>query len=983
MARSFSKEEAKTAITKSAILVDKLHKVVLSAPGFRNAVAIRINELLDAKAKSFADGADFTNYQDSLNRARAGVKINFNNFDIPESVKLVKAVYMYLLTMPLIGESARILSGLVEDSALIEDEGKIDATALMMDPGQLGQSVAALGPATNGFVWLITPKAKKEKAEQAYSFIQSVLQSDDCRRALYISKRFKELKTPSDSEAISSFKANENAFISIVESIGPEATGDDFWPFTSRDAIDLVNHLREPRHKFRDLEKLSESKNADVEEAVDRLVSSELLGLLKDIPVDEVARHRSGIRFKALKDNGYETMADVFTSRAYELENVRGIGPETAFDVKSYADQCAQDARKTIKVRLSTDNKTKEATGLVKALYACVHRDELVREARPLLDALESLLSTNEGNLSIARRPESWLSASPDQILHAEETYRLLQSALEGELVARINALIAAVEKVDKSYYTRCVDASAAWDAFAHNPVDFYNVLEAVSPGVLGNDDSLYGLPEDLAREIQDECYFPDGLKCTLRGYQEWGVKYILHQGKVLLGDEMGLGKTVQAIATMVSLKNIGQTHFAVVCPASVLENWMREIRKHSKLRPVKVHGPTAEESFEGWMRNGGVVVTTYETIRKLNYPEDFTFGLCVIDEAHFIKNPDAARTKNSLHLCEHGERLLFMTGTALENNVDEMISLLKDLNPEVAGKARSMAFMSGAKQFRDIIAPVYYRRKRDEVLSELPELIENEDWCNLEGEELERYNRSVLNEHYMSVRRVSFNVGDLRNSSKARRLKEIVEDARDDGRKVIVFTYFLATAKAIEEFLGPNRCAGYICGSVPIARRQKIIDDFEKAPDGSVLISQIQSGGTGLNIQAASVVVICEPQFKPSIEVQAIARAHRMGQARNVLVHRLLCSNTVDEKILKVLKDKQAIFDAFADKSSAVDAAGEAAKIDTATFGNIIKEEIERIKAENPGLAAEVEKQRASDANSKEVDSSEFDSMFDEDILM
>lgn len=121
---------------------------------------------------------------------------------------------------------------------------------------------------------------------------------------------------------------------------------------------------------------------------------------------------------------------------------------------------------------------------------------------------------------------------------------------------------------------------SDAWQDFSNNSVRFFNDLEDINPGVLGNDDSMYGLPEDLAREIQEECFFPDGLLCELRRYQEWGVKYILHQERVLLGDEMGLGKTVQAIATMVSLRNTGGTHFIVVCPASVITNWCREIRK-------------------------------------------------------------------------------------------------------------------------------------------------------------------------------------------------------------------------------------------------------------------------------------------------------------------------------------------------------------------------------------------------------------------
>jgi SNF2 family DNA or RNA helicase len=143
------------------------------------------------------------------------------------------------------------------------------------------------------------------------------------------------------------------------------------------------------------------------------------------------------------------------------------------------------------------------------------------------------------------------------------------------------------------------------------------------------------------------------------------------------------------------------------------------------------------------------------------------------------------------------------------------------------------------------------------------------------------------------------------------------------------------------------------IYGAVTPQRRQEILDEFEKAPAGSVLVSQIQSGGTGLNIQAASVVIICEPQFKPSIENQAISRAYRMGQTRNVLDYRLLCENTVDEKITAMLESKQAIFDAFADKSVA---ATESLELDDKTFGNIIKEEIDRINAKNGNAATDVE---------------------------
>ena len=131
------------------------------------------------------------------------------------------------------------------------------------------------------------------------------------------------------------------------------------------------------------------------------------------------------------------------------------------------------------------------------------------------------------------------------------------------------------------------------------------------------------------------------------------------------------------------------------------------------------------------------------------------------------------------------------------------------------------------------------------------------------------------------------------------------------------------------------------ITGSVSPARRQEIIDEFDQAPSGASLVAQIQSGGTGLNIQSASVVVLCEPQFKPSVENQAISRAYRMGQSRSVLVYRLLCENTADEKIMKLLEQKQQIFDAFADDSAVAD---ETYELDEKGFGEIMEEEKQRI---------------------------------------
>ncbi|MCI6716085.1 MAG: SWF/SNF helicase family protein [Mollicutes bacterium] len=173
-------------------------------------------------------------------------------------------------------------------------------------------------------------------------------------------------------------------------------------------------------------------------------------------------------------------------------------------------------------------------------------------------------------------------------------------------------------------------------------------------------------------------------------------------------------------------------------------------------------------------------------------------------------------------------------------------------------------------------------------MLSELPDKIESEEWCTLDSEEENIYEESIMNRKYQDARRVSWNVNDLNKSSKASRLKEIVEDAEKEGRKVLVFSFFLDTINKIYNFL-KNKCLFPINGSVSVDMRQQIVDEFNKAPAGTVLLAQINTGGTGLNIQAASVIVMCEPQYKPSIENQAISRAYRMGQSRNVLVYRLL----------------------------------------------------------------------------------------------
>ena len=710
-------------------------------------------------------------------------------------------------------------------------------------------------------------------------------------------------------------------------------------PFGKKDAKKLIE---EHRHLLGQLEAVPaalQTSREHIKQYSDLLVAQRVLGILRDIPIEEINnREKRSFRVKTLRENGYATIADIVPASVHQLASVYGISEDAAGSIKRVASEMASQAGQGCKIKLSTDNQTQEASDLVAAICR-------FRQLKPLAGSAEQLISAHRRDITdalSALEPVNgtlkWLFASKENKQKAMEAFCRLTELKIDSYGAEASALVTDYQTVQDT------PLSDAWKDFSENSVSYFNVLEEINPGILGNDDALYGLPEELAREIQDECWFPDGLLCELRRYQQWGVKYILHQGRVLLGDEMGLGKTVQAIAAMVSLKNTGATHFLIVCPASVLTNWCREIRKMSKLSVTRIHGGTRQDAFQSWLKTGGAAVTTYETTAYCDLPDDFRFSMLVVDEAHYIKNPEAKRTKNVRSLCTHAERLLFMTGTALENKAEEMVSLISILQPKIGARIQNMTFMASAPQFRKTVAPVYYRRKREDVLTELPDLIESKEWCTMNPAEEADYEQAVLSGNFAESRRVSWNVPDLQDSSKAARLLELIGEAETDGRKVIVFSFFLDTIRKITLLLG-TRCLDPISGAVTPQRRQEIIDKFDQSPPGTVLAAQIQSGGTGLNIQSSSVVILCEPQLKPSAENQAISRAYRMGQTRNVLVYRLLCEDSVDEKITSLLEDKQAIFNAFADESEAANESGE---IDDRTLGNIIREEIDRINEKN-----------------------------------
>lgn len=701
----------------------------------------------------------------------------------------------------------------------------------------------------------------------------------------------------------------------------------------ARDVLSRFNQIEKNRNKY---EKRSKKYQKNIVQASQEYLKNESIEVLEGIPVEELNRGKKGIRVKLLRTHGYNSYADVYYASVYSLSKIKGISEEKAHLVKNIVSGTLEATKDEIKLKLSVDHKTSETTEIILNTLKlknnnnqCIEFDKIYEEN---IQKREEALD----NLKAAKGFFRWLFTSSDGKNAAIESYDYLQNVLSNGFEENIDKI-----ENDYQYLHDSISDTYAWNKFTKNPISFNTLLEEIIPELIGGSNDVYGLPEDIVEEIQTEDYSLGGLHCNLRRYQRFGVNYILHQRKVLLGDEMGLSKTIQAIATMVALRNQGETHFVVVCPASVLINWCREIEKFCDIQAIKVHGSTRTSGMKDWLNSGGIAVTTYETTSVFELPKSLKCGLVVVDEAHYIKNPEAKRTINTKRLCEHADRLLFMTGTALENNIDEMIRLITILQPDIAKKINNMKMMPFAPLFRETIAPVYYRRKREDVLSELPELLENEEWCEMGYEEQCKYYDSLSKggHNHHEIRQVSWRVDDLHDSSKACRMLEIIQEAKEEGRKVIVFSFYLDTIRKISKLLG-NQCTEIINGSVSPKHRQEIIDEFESAPAGSVLLSQIMAGGTGLNIQSASVVIICEPQIKPSIESQAISRAYRMGQSRNVLVYRLLCNDTIDERITDILTRKTNVFNAFADQSAAVNNI----EIDSTSLTHMIDEERKRI---------------------------------------
>ncbi len=449
----------------------------------------------------------------------------------------------------------------------------------------------------------------------------------------------------------------------------------------------------------------------------------------------------------------------------------------------------------------------------------------------------------------------------------------------------------------------------------------------------------------------------PDDFAAVLRPYQQLGVAWLWHLHRHRLGgilaDEMGLGKTAQAIALLSAIHLKPQAAPSlVICPASLVENWRRETARFAPSLRVFIHHGAKRLARTMDATAHDIIITSYGTAsRDRELFAELDLACLIADEAQHVKNRRSQNAKALRSLRAHAR--FFLTGTPLENSIDDLRSLFETLLPGMVEKlptglkADERSFQE--ERLRIQTAPYILRRTKLAVAPELPEKIEQVIYCEPSARQSALYkefqlaSEAQLDElagkgasqnavrmatltQLLRLRQICCDprlvapTATADDSSKLEAFRELLAEGIDDGHRMLVFSQFTSLLAHLREELeeqGIVHC--YLDGSMSAKARQAEVDRFNDSDDVPVFLISLKAGGTGLNLTGADTVVHFDPWWNPAVEAQATDRAHRIGQTRVVTSYKLICSGTVEEKVMALQETKRAL---LADVFEASDAA-------------------------------------------------------------
>ncbi len=444
----------------------------------------------------------------------------------------------------------------------------------------------------------------------------------------------------------------------------------------------------------------------------------------------------------------------------------------------------------------------------------------------------------------------------------------------------------------------------------------------------------------------------PEHLQPILRPYQAFGFQWLNYLSEVgwggILADDMGLGKTVQALSF---LQHFRDTHdrlrALVVCPTTLMFNWENEIRKFTPNLGYHIHHGGERTRNKALLESKNIIITTYGTLRSdIKLLVEMDFDSVVLDESQAIKNPASKVTKAASLL--RARHRLCMSGTPLQNNTFDIFAQMNFLNPGMLG---SMEFFrqefaipidkfgeqDRKEHLRKILFPFILRRTKEQVARDLPEKTETILWCEMEDEQRKIYDayrndfrdkilgtieaqgvqRSQLTilQGLMKLRQICDSPAILNEQEKFEnhsiKLEELGREITENisNHKALVFSQFLGMLSLIR---GKLKELGvdyeYFDGSTTATDREKAIQRFQQDENCRVFLISLKAGGVGLNLTAADYVYIVDPWWNPAVEQQAIDRTHRIGQTKNIFAYRMICKDTIEDKILQLQERKRVL---------------------------------------------------------------------------
>ncbi len=449
-------------------------------------------------------------------------------------------------------------------------------------------------------------------------------------------------------------------------------------------------------------------------------------------------------------------------------------------------------------------------------------------------------------------------------------------------------------------------------------------------------------------------------LKATLRPYQEAGLGWLWLMSGLRLGaclaDDMGLGKTIQVLSLMLAMKRARrrQGPSLLILPASLLANWKAEMTRFAPSLTARFVHPAEADADElkalaldpeTELSDVDAVLTTYGMLSRRKWLLDIQWDLVVLDEAQAIKNPSTRQSRAVKQLTSHSR--IALTGTPVENRLGDLWSMFDFLCPGLLGSAKKFKLFIKAMErreteryapLRNLVAPYILRRLKTDrnVIDDLPEKTEVRAFCGLAKPQAALYAKSVdqmakqmggtsgvhrrglVLSYIMRFKQICNHPSQLlgdgvyapADSGKFARLGEICRELAARQEKPLIFTQFREMTDPLRAFLTDifGRRGLVLHGATPVARRKKLVDQFQQEDGPPFFVLSLKAGGTGLNLTAASHVIHFDRWWNPAVENQATDRAFRIGQKRNVLVHKFVCRGTIEEKIDDMIDQKQQL---------------------------------------------------------------------------